>query len=243
MITMVIAGSAQIYAEDQVRRESRKAAATKIQQWWRKAKGIARYSESTGHIRLAEHRMSLWMSYARSLVDRNAHDRKKCYRCEKMFKGLDFKRHTGAGGRHYFNSLNWENYKLVPNQEGIFYCSRTAKAMGSDPTNWVFDKTGAIAGTVVWVWGQTRSLEKFSCLRCKHEHAYDESAFYRQRENEKRSASIIQRAWRRARDDPDYWMCKKILLGGLMELGAITEEDYAKAMGFTPTNELPPLAV
>jgi hypothetical protein len=38
-------------------------------------------------------------------------------------------------------------------------------------------------------------------------------------------------------------MCRKILLTGLLELGAIEEADYAEAMGFTPLNELPPLAV
>jgi hypothetical protein len=156
-----------------------------------------------------------------------------------MITGLDYKRHADGGGYH--NNLNGLGKPRVGYD--LFYSKTTEANMGQGAPSWVFDKKAEISGLIVRDIVEYIYQDKFYCLRCCHEHNYEKHAWLRKQELERCSSVRIQQAWRRARDHPDYWMCKKIQLTGLLELGAIEEEDYAEAMGFTPPNELPPPAV
>lgn len=73
------------------------------------------------------------------------------------------------------------------------------------------------------------SCPNYICLSCSHERV---RLAEQERIRRTQCAVIIQRSWRRCRDEPSYPMCRKIQLCELAELGAIEEGDYVAALGY-----------
>ena len=203
--------------------------------------------------------LSALLPRLRAQVDPNANDRKKCCYCAKMIKGLDYKRFV-RGSQYVLPGQPWRHY--YEDQPKYLASYHVARTMGGGPHNWVFDKTGAIAAIA------SRGRKSLACTACnvEHERRFIHIMRTRARENRaarkiqgafrayqfrrREAAAAIQTAWRRCRWHPSYLMCKKIQLGELADLGAISEEDYVAALGhdtrmlgYASPGALPPCAV